>query len=194
MSNATRTPRDFTFSRTLATIFGLAIEFDYWLKSEGEIRDCPNPYGSPSMSEGWKESKYFGLISSRLYNGTMEKLPLEPDWNEYKFLVGSWSYYVNRQFEGVNKNPLITNVKAGSKDIQEIYIAPKVQNINKHINLFNASSYASCYLADYISRNKFNQAKFRNTSWKLTKDIKTNIKSLPSKKITGWRFEFPSYN
>lgn len=40
----------------------------------------------------------------------------------------------------------------------------KTNKTNKN-DLFTASSYASRYLANYISRNKLNKSQFKNSSW-----------------------------
>lgn len=178
LGNATRTPKDFNFRTKLARIFGLAIEFDYWFNSiseddysKGKILDAPNPYGRNSMSELWKDSKYFGLISNRIYNGSMDKLPIEPEWKEYKFVVGSWSYYANRQWQGIRKRiPLISEGNFGNSKLPIIsYLTPALVSRKREskYNLFNASSFATRYLINYISKNNLNKSEFSNSCWKL---------------------------
>lgn len=92
VENATRNPRDYIF--TLGFAIGLCIEFDYWLgpKEDKPLRKImkePHPYLRPSISDSWMDSKYFGYITSRIYNGSDEDLKLLPEWKEYNFVPGS---------------------------------------------------------------------------------------------------------
>ena len=84
--------------------------------------------------------------------------------------MGSWSYYQDKQHQGI-LNKITDRISDGipnSKylDTTNIYIPPSNDPhnlIRNPINLFNTSSFASKQLANYISQNKLNQSKFRNT-------------------------------
>lgn len=165
MANSTRTPKEFTFTTKLAKIFGLAIEFDYWLASEGKILEAPNPYVRQGITEQWIYSKYYGMINSRIYLGSMKALDLDPNWNEYRWVIGSWSYYMFRQGQGISNLKTIYLPKPTNTNFQEISTINSDAKLTNHITLFNASSYASKYLANYIKWNKLNQTRFQNSCW-----------------------------
>jgi hypothetical protein len=106
IANGTRTPKDFKFD--LAQVYALAIAYDNYIENciqqgiEGSIEDFykqPKTLGvmknldsAPaqySKRRGWIRSKYFGSISSMLYNGTYKLGDIPQNFN-LESVPGSW--------------------------------------------------------------------------------------------------------
>lgn len=180
--NSTKNIKNFIFDK--ARLFGIAVQFDKWYyelgvkpdskngklshkgglakSEEGETIDFGSGYEYRNLTEAWIESKYFNYIDSRIYLGSYEDLPVQPEWKEYKFIPGSWSHM---EYISASSWP---NTIIGSSDVgTEVALATPP---NKgRVNLFTASSYATKYLADYIKNSKLNRTKFKG---------KTNIEKL----------------
>lgn len=154
--NATRTPKDYVFN--LAEIIGIAIEYDFWFglgdeKTKGKILEKPFAYGRrPSMSESWKDSKYYGWSTSRIYNGSNEDIPLDPKWKEYNFNEGSWSHLDSLSKES---NPVL-QISKGKGSIFE--------KSSHETTLFTASSFATHFMLSYLSNSGKGKSSYKNST------------------------------
>jgi hypothetical protein len=170
LKNATRTPKEYTFS--LGYAIGLCIEFDFWMgpnpeKPTRKILDDTSPYIRPSISDSWVDSKYFGYITSRIYNGSDKDLELLPEWKEYNFIPGSWSH-----LDALSKNlPIIPSKhKLGHLTLAEQpklkhYLIGKENIKCSNTNLFNASSFATHFMLRYLNTMNLKTSMFKHDPW-----------------------------
>ena len=90
LQSATRTPKVYTFE-------------DYALIQEAVIYDMNKLTTSVQKPTSdnfldWFKSKYFGFVSSRIYNGNFDVSQIEQDFS-YSFKKGTWSDYGSRKPE-----------------------------------------------------------------------------------------------
>lgn len=115
----------------------------------------------PSLTESWKYSDYFGWSTSRIYNGSNEDLPLDPNWNEYSFNPGTWSH-----LDALSKNPQSIPLISGNKEKKKnksLLIKP-ISSQELTTNLFNASSFATHFMLKYLSNSGLGRSNYKNSS------------------------------
>jgi len=93
LMNATRTLKPFVF-----TDYGLILRADQYDKNRlpPEKKVSWEKRKECFSFEDWFKTKYFGFVTSRLYNGSMDLMDLQQDF-EYTYVDNSWSYLENKR-------------------------------------------------------------------------------------------------
>lgn len=124
LSNATRSPRPYTFDKY--DVIHAAASYDWWYDGK------PGKY--PYSFDEWFHTKYFGYVTSRIYNGTFDLTDIIQDFT-YSFRTWSWSdLECTRRRVFTDKDNYRLN---GIKDTTTLTV-------------FNSSSYASLSLCQRI--------------------------------------------
>ena len=86
LSNATRNPKPYIFEDY--DLIQEAIEYD--LTGDARTKNSDHPQKTSDSFESWFKSKYFGFVTSRIYNGSMSMEDITQDFG-YTFDPKSWS-------------------------------------------------------------------------------------------------------
>lgn len=109
------------------------------------------------MKNSWYTSKYFGWVTSRIYNGSMDDIEIQPEWKEYSFVQNSWSY-IDAKKHG---QPIVLSNKT-THSLPLFKLDP--ENNSSQTDLFNASSLATEYLLNYLTESGTGKSKYKNST------------------------------
>ena len=138
LCNSTRTEKNFVFDSY--ELVREAHQYDIQqsaVKTQGLVSPCLDRKGQ-SFKE-WFETKYFGFVNSRIYNGTLNMDKIMQDFN-YTFVKWSWSYLESQRPLVRKINGEMTKVKLttfNSSSFAAKALVLKLQHYNRCTKLAN---------------------------------------------------------